>query len=331
VTPNGLYFLGSLLGDSQLGRGAPLYTAVGGTQTITPITGLANDSPIFLMPFNASITNSALSIMYTQPPNVTVRGVALGSAYLRLVDPSTQLLFDRASITVKDVAAEYVRPADYMSSTADEQFAGDVHAAWALYTGASAEPILAELVADDGMRMADESLDFSLSAGGVTTTRTNWDVLAVTGPISGASASVHVSAGNATYVTDVAIPLASTVDDIAWVNAVGAEANIITAMHPSTPTTFCFRALSAGRLLAGVVWTFSGVTIVQRQLYAGKNCVTVSNPAAGTSPLMVNASGMVKTFTLTWGNTRPHPQTTPAESISPPEAAPGERAADQLE
>jgi hypothetical protein len=327
ATPNGLFFLGSTLGDEVLGRAGPLTTATGGTQTITAVTGAGNGSPPFTMPFNTTVTNSALSIDSTSPPNVVVRGGGLGSAYLRLVDPSNNELFDRVLIEVADVATADVRPADYVNPSADEQFATDASQPWSLWNDPAGEPLVARLFAQDSSRVADESMQLSMSAStAITYAHTSWDVLAPSGPLPGSSVTVHVGSGGH-FAADLPVALVSTIDDIVWVNAVGAEANVVNAIHLATPTTFCFRAVSGGHLLAGVTWSFGGATVVLRTLYAGKNCVTVQSATAQQDTLTVNASGLQKQFTLTFSNARWRTSDEAPRSLLPPEAAPGDRAA----
>src|SRR5712692_3228335 len=85
-TPSGLYFGGD-------GTGRPGVTAVGGRQTLTIYEGERGAE--LTRPFDASSTDPSLRVVSIRAPRVTLEAVTSGSAYLRILKPGTEFLYDR--------------------------------------------------------------------------------------------------------------------------------------------------------------------------------------------------------------------------------------------
>src|SRR5262249_34824128 len=156
-TPNGLALLGTKLGDDPLGPMQPLATAVGGTQGLTVVTGATSGAPTFTLPFDATTTSPMLAVTDVAPPKLTVEGLAGGTSDLRLVEPGTELLYDRLPLDVAAVAAVEVRPLVYSVVTSDSDFAANSGAGWAMLAGGT-DDLLVRLASGDGTRVVDQRM-----------------------------------------------------------------------------------------------------------------------------------------------------------------------------
>src|SRR5262249_3182173 len=130
-TPNGLALLGAKLGDDPLGPMQPRATAIGGTQQLTVVTGATSGAPAFALPFDATTTSPSLAVTDVAPPKLPVEGLGAGTSDLRLVEPGTQLLYDRLPLDVTAVATVDLRPLVYSAATSDADFAANPRAGWA--------------------------------------------------------------------------------------------------------------------------------------------------------------------------------------------------------
>src|SRR5262245_52666105 len=100
-TPHGLRFAGYSL------DGTIHPTAVAGTQTITIYGNGGDPTP---SDFDAASSGPAFTIGGVAPPSVEIHGVSAGTAYLRILEPGTNLLYDRVVVGAKDLAAVELEP-----------------------------------------------------------------------------------------------------------------------------------------------------------------------------------------------------------------------------
>src|SRR6202022_4474072 len=89
---------------------SPLAIAVGGTQSIRALEGAGAGAPPFMLAFIAAASAPVILVVSTTPPDVVVEGKSAGQAYLRLLDPGTNLLFDRVLLDVKPIDPVDLRP-----------------------------------------------------------------------------------------------------------------------------------------------------------------------------------------------------------------------------
>lgn len=296
-TPNGLYFLGSALGEEVLGRMEPLPIAVGGSQKIKLVTGSTSTSPAFSLPFMAVAGGAAIGITATAPPEITVLGKASGTAFLRIVEPGTNLLYDRLEVSVKAIDHFDLKPRNYLNPGADEGYA-KAPGKWVLLQGGS-EACVARLFAADGERLVDEGMTMSvvgppLSAG----TRDGWDALGLTATGTGVGL-VAVSTSD-TMSRQGMVTIVDKVDDIASIPAEGAVASNTEIVQAGVARPFCFRATNGGNLVAGVTFTFTASAGVTTSAAAGKNCVGLTAAVPTTALVTVKAAGVTRDFPVTF-------------------------------
>jgi hypothetical protein len=320
ATPDGLFFLGSQLADQPLGRMAPLPTAVGGSQRIRVVTGASSGSPAFALPFVAASAGSELAVGSVAPPEVTVLGLAEGETYLRIVEPGTNLLYDRIALRVEPIARAELRPLGHVLPGSDDDFAADPAAAWALLAGGQ-ETIVVRLHDAAGERMADERLSLGVGAGLTAMAQESWDTLRVGASSPGDRTLVVRGGDNA--VRDGVVSVVATVEDIVSVAAAGAAAGTDTPGAAGMDVSYCFRATSGGVLVAGAAFTFTATGGATTRPGAAPNCVVVQSPIPQAVTLTVSAGTVTREFSLAF-----LASATPATTArrGGPAAAPGERA-----
>jgi hypothetical protein len=292
-TPDGLFFLGALLGDQPLGRMDPEAVATGGTQTLRLVTGATSSAPPFARDFDAVSSGAALGVDSFAPPDVTVHGLDAGQAYLRIVDPRNGLLFDRLLVEVRDVSRALVRPRTPSIATHDKDFAERSDLDWVALAGSTFE-VLVKLEGPSRQRLVDETMLLGAGDGVFALERESWDVLEVRADAAGV---VTLRTGDG-VARDVAVAVVDVVEDVVAVPAVGAALPAQT-QRPGT-VNFCFRATHGGRLVAGAEWHFSapGFTLTPG---LAPSCATITGAAGQTGTLEVTASGRLRQFTLTFG------------------------------
>jgi hypothetical protein len=309
---SGLFFLGAAFSDNIIiGAVDVPPVAVGGTESVTALTGESTDSPPFADGFTADTTDaSELSIDAVTPPSVTVHGHdASGAAQLELFQAgTTTVLLDEVTLSVEAISTvtvfplELVLPADFSSSTTPTP--------WVLLAGSTAVPLVVQLAGADGTRIVDESATLTSPSGAAT--RQAWDLFAVTAPAAPGKASFAIQAGGAPFATTASVVQA--VDDI--------QQKILLSSSPgATPQIIssadvCYVGQSAGAPVAGVTWTFtpsSNLTVMSPGLGA-PGCLELVGTADGPATLTVTASGLTKTFDFT--------VSTKGEKSAPHRAAP---------
>ena len=295
-TPNGLALLGTKLGDDPLGPMQPLATAVGGTQQLTVVTGATSGAPTFALPFDATTTSPDLAVTDVAPPKLTVEGLAAGTSDLRLVEPGTQLLYDRLPLAVAAVATVDLRPLVYSVATSDADFAANTGAGWAMLAGGT-DDVLVRLGAGDGTRIVDQRMTIAATGSAFASGQMlAWDTLRVRATGAGEGTLIVRTGDGATHPQ--AVPLAAAVDDVLWVSAQDAVAPNGTAIVDSAPI-YCFRAVSGTHLVAGATWSYTATFGLTLTTSVARNCVVVTAGAGSTGgTLTVTASGVSRDFTV---------------------------------
>lgn len=295
-TPNGLALLGTKLGDNPLGPMQPLATAVAGTQQLTVVTGATGGAPAFTLPFDATTTSPSLAVTDVAPPKLTVEGLAAGTSDLRLVEPGTQLLYDRLPLAVAAVATVDLRPLVYSVATSDADFAANSGAGWAMLAGGT-DDLLVRLGAGDGTRIVDQRMTIAATGSAFASGQMlAWDTLRVRAVGAGEGTLVVRTGDGTTHPQTV--PLAAAVDDVLWVSALGAVAPNGTAVVGAAPI-YCFRAVSGTSLVAGATWSYTATFGLTLTASVAKNCVVVTAGAgASGGALTVTASGVSRDFTV---------------------------------
>lgn len=287
-TPNGLWFAGTSFFDAS-GDFGPKTTAVFGTQTIEV---LASSSLFDTFSEDFTTESSApLLVSSTSPPNVVVSADGEGSGYLRIIDPSTQELFDRISITSATPQSVRIVPTDAIKYDPDAIEGVN----WSFLTGTSVE--LGIMLLDLGNnRLVDEGLTVNITGdatdGGNSS---SWDkhTLSALG-VGFAEINVHSMDGNS---LPAGMPVVDTIDDVALV-ASTLEGSTSLSIVTGKERVYCFRGLSGNRAVAGLSWTISTSGSITAKPEEGP-CFRVKAGATGTGSFTGTTTGFKKSFSVT--------------------------------
>lgn len=276
TTPNGLEFIGNHFYDALFETG-PHPTAIGGTQVIAlQGTGLTTD---YLVD-----DDGGLGVEYAgrNGLDVTVKGVASRSNYLRILDADGWLM-DRKELTGAALDRIALFPGLWESIPADREvayFAGERTIGVALYGDVQHEegPV-SERIVDASMQVEIEGAE-----------RVAWD--AVTAPLTTGTHSATVTAGDKPAAT-----LDITVVDHA--DSLAVQPDQPTTVVPDESQLVCFEALAGGRYIAQASWTFA----IDGELTVGTlvpNCVGVlTSKTSGTVTVQASAAGATTQIDLT--------------------------------
>jgi hypothetical protein len=231
--------------------------AVGSTATVTVSeAGLSGDPP-FVQPFDATSGGRAFDVVGLAPPVVRVHAASEGTAYLRILEPNSQRLYERIEIRTAAVRRLVLSAFTQATNSVSPRPSLPV----VLWAGATV-PLTVVLEDDFGEAVVDEGLAIQ---GG---RQQAWDTIEVDGPTDFAATT---SAG---LTLAQRIETTQTVDEIA----------LVSTLHLANETIACFRALSGGALVVGAPWTFSGPGVQPDQ-----DCAIVRG--AGAIPVDVQVGG----------------------------------------
>jgi hypothetical protein len=288
ATPDGLLFRGAELGDLILSEGVQ-GLAVGGVQTIHVFQG---EQP-FALDYDAKSTSGAMGIDAVTANQVRVRGVSPGTPKLRLVEPGSDVLYDRKDVRVAEVDRVVVLP-HQLSTSGDKDVRFDpepevvfhVDTVWWTTLG---------LFAADGTRLVDEGLTITPPAG-FRLVANRWDGVEIDGAPAGEHTIgfTHASGASGT----ASITLVDRADAIVAVPGTDANQQARPGDGPipaGANTIFCFRAELEGKPVIGAPLDFAGTGAVEAGQRAD-NCVTVN--ATGSGNLVVSLGDLVVAFPI---------------------------------
>jgi hypothetical protein len=284
-TPKGLDFRGPDYADDWIADATIKPTAVGGTQTITIIN--AQDQQSLTLPYVAKLDTTALTAEAPSGAQLTLDGVANGSAYLRILDAADGTsLFDKTQVTASPVAS-----ADLVAFHDEELLASDPPPA--IMMGTTVQ-LLAQLWDASGVhRVVDQSLVIAVT--GQQTTRTTWDTVQFTPTAVGTiGASVH--AGGLDRPGSVVV--VDTIDGL-----VPGYTSFDTANPPLANQTLvaCIEAQKSGAPVVGLDWSMTIAGADSSQAWVAKNCLAFTRATAGTVTLHADAGGASQDFQINVG------------------------------
>jgi hypothetical protein len=286
-TPFGLIFEGPRFGDLLFDLKKPKTTAVGGTQMIHV---RPNDTS-WPGTFDAEADGPAFSVSSTVPPDVELLGEEPGSQYLRIFESDTRLLYDRIVLDVDTLSRVVLRP-DKVYTTGDTSVF-DEPMDIAVMSGRTASLVVA-LLAPDGTRLMDDSLDFQGSPG-VTPIPETWDSFTTT-PSEVGTASVQVTAAQQSW--DMPLRVVDSVETVEWTTSLFViEFN--ETVFVGQEDTYCFRATNADSLVLGATWSFlasENIEVVDASV--PDNCIVVNGVMPGPALITVTAEGQTNFFSL---------------------------------
>lgn len=295
-TPAGLEFVGvaPVVGDFPNGSFSDInhHIAVGGLHEVTLRRGDTDDD--FTLPYVARSDNEAkLVVEESTGPRVKLRGLG-GTAYLRVLDPATDELYDRGAYAsshfgraVPVATQEWITGPNLESASAFV-FAPGHRVVGVAYLNNFSPP----------NRLVDTEATVTFAGG----TQLDWNRLDVPAATIGTH-EVEVTIGGTTATMQFEV--ASAADTMTQLIAFD--------------TIACFGALKSGAFISGLTWTFTigGVT-VPASSFLGPNCYINQT----TSPQAVTASAGGKSITVTVpGGTAQLTQARLAEVLSQRQAA----------
>ena len=312
ATPNGLAFGGALWGDDHFNNdGPPKVTAVGGTQTIR-LVGIGG------LPYEATAPGE-FDVVANGDGTVTVTGTSAGSGYLRIVEPGTDLLYDRIQLRVADVASAAVIDGAMSFPTLDED-------APRVYWAGGGHPLVIGLHDDGGGRLVDEGVALGLPAGS-TRDAERWDRFTA-GAAPAGDRAIPVTLADGTTVSSASLRLVDDVDTLTAAEGYDPELGVTAGGSRAA----CFHAHDGGVIVRGVplaTYVDGPITVgpVEGQPLLFSGCLTIEGLAVGTAELTVQADAVAASFTVpVRPAAAPPPAPAPADPVATRPAA-GERAA----
>jgi hypothetical protein len=278
-TPKGLHFDGA----APVGQGfsASPPTAIGGTQQIKleydPGDGKFRELDL---PYTATAGNSpAFAVASTVGNVVTVRGLAAGHDFLRILDADDGTLFDRRMLEAAPLTSVELVVGDPGFLGIPDEYPDGARLAWR--PNAEHDMGIA-LRGPANQRIADTSM--KISAPGVD--QSDWDQFSFdSGPVG--TFPVTVNAAGETSDVDVVV-----VEKNDGVVAIEPPASI----KANGSSTVCFGATYQDRYVVGMGWQF---TVDGTTLYPYNNCLDVkTTKSSGTVTIEATAGGLSTTITL---------------------------------
>lgn len=280
-TPYGLHFIGNPMADEFFLSG-PSATAIGGTQEIELEYERVNGRRIAMdLPYVADDDGAlGVRVLEQNGPIVTVGGQRSRKNYLRIVDPTTDELYDRYEIA--GAAISDIR----LIGTEAEVVPAGAELVWAPGDQRIGIALFGEV--QDGndpeiQRIVDSSMALSLSGS----ERTAWDELR----LPNATIGIHpltIDAG------DVA-PRSFDLEVVGSADAILVVGGAPPSVHPNGSATVCFEARNAGRYIYGLTWQYNvnGEASTNGKGAAMRNCVRVEAELgqSGTIPVSAAAGG----------------------------------------
>jgi hypothetical protein len=288
--PDGLFFVGAAFSDEFFGASGVPPIAVGGSETVTTVTGLFASSPPFTGSFVATSADPAeLTLERVTPPSFEAVGHAPGTDLVQLTQPGTTELLDEVDLQVEAISGVTVFPSELV-------FIEAVQAKpmpFVLFAGGGSIPLIVRLQGTGTARLVDQTISLTSAPGPVSPTPA-WDLFDVTVPASPGQVPFSIQAGAGSF--DATATAVDTIDTIELLTSLPAS----TALQVSIAdgTEICFTALSGGALVAGANWAFSSSSgVIATATTTG--CASVLGQAAGPATLTVTAGGATRTFDLT--------------------------------
>jgi hypothetical protein len=288
LTPTGLEFIGNGLYGELLLSG-PRPTAIGGTQAIALQYERADGVDIALdVPFSADDDGGlGVKVDAISGSQVVVRGAGSRSNYLRILD-SDGLLMDRKELTGAAVDTIALVPEGLEKVPADKLLA---FAPGAREFGVAIYGDVQTSTGPRSQRLIDTSMELSLAGA----TREGWDALQINAVVGTSTLSVTAGDKPAANLDFVVVDHADSV-------AVMQPAP--STIAPNQSSSVCFEAITAGRYVAGLTWTYvvDGATTTKDDGDLQRNCISVSTQkTTGTVSVQATAGGQTTAMALTVG------------------------------
>lgn len=289
ATPNGLVFLGTDI-TGQNG-GAPGPTAIGGTQRVTlldPSESLTAPVP-FAREYSTDTSlpsdgrwGTGVEVIDEAKSVVTVRGIADGSNYLRIVDPDGDL-YDRTILAAKAIHHYQVRPPYAYGGPDEKETVVWAVGAQEMSVGLWSAPD--PQLANTSDLLVDESL--TLSIGGATQTR--WDTIMVPAAPPGHRQVLVTGDSGAAFLDVETVAAPDTI--------VNARSNVY-PLSIYGSDLLCFVARHGSRYVAGAKWSF---TMDRGQVLTSE---TIDTPHSGCAYFAANRQGLVQIHATASGFTQ---------------------------
>jgi hypothetical protein len=274
-TPRGLLFVGAALADRPPGELAAL--AVGGTQTLRmKLPPEAEDAPPTAFTDTVAATIEApFRLGAIDPPAVELVADGPGDRLLRILEPDTQLLLDRAAVRAEHADTAELKPREHPDAPT-----------WALYAAGEAE-LVVRITGETGARLVDEGV--AVRAPGAAVERRAWDLFAVaTTEPEELEFELELSSGQ-TFSQPV-----RTTAVIDRIELALADADLAAHLflRPGEEEVLCFAGRTEdGAAVAGLDWTFEALGPIDAEPWpALRRCALVRALEPGQAGLFARAA-----------------------------------------
>jgi hypothetical protein len=295
-TPSGLFFGAHPLGDGVLlGEfTAPHRTAVGGRQSVFAF--LDDDAQQEFTGFDAKAAGASFRTDAPVANGVGVVGLAEGTDYLRLVEPGTDLLYDRISLQTATVTQVNIVPHPiYLLSDPELSDQADPVVAYHIVGEVD---VVVQLWDDDDQRDVDETLLLT-GADELSRDASQWDRYKADTLNPGANLFEAALGDGSSW--PLSLDGVDHVDQFDFIASEGAAEPGVTPLPNNGSHTYCFRAKTANVTVLGAPYDLTA----SAELSATPGvpgCVSVSSTLTGTSTgtgtLTIGVDGLEKTYQI---------------------------------
>lgn len=314
-TPSGLRFQGPGFADALLDFDLHT-TAVGGQQTVhVEPAGLFEH----LNNFDAETLEEHTEVVSVNPPRVTLTGSSEGSTYLRIFEPNTGALYDRITVSARDVDSVELEPLVYESAFDDDA----LHPP--LYWGGDSMVWIGRIYGGSA-RLVDENLAFggAGTVGAIATQSGVWDLATVIPTSADAVITVSAMTGSG-VIGEGDAEMAYVVDTILE----NLDSPVPETHDASDQLSVCFAAYLGERRILGIPWEFTMTgpsgeepDHLSTVLFA-TNCVQLRASVEGVWQLDVTAGDITESYDIIMEPPQPAPPPpAPLPSATPDDSAP---------
>jgi hypothetical protein len=238
------------------------------------------------LPYDVAVSGGAFTAEIDGPSSVRIVGAADGTAELRLLEPGTELLYDRIALSVATATSATIASCDLWDDGAK------THELWG-GSDQTAEIVLTD--ASGGGPLADDRMQLQTPVGAQPRT---WDTFVATAPIATGPLTIDATLSSGAMFHP-AIDVTDHADDVAWV-ATLFQTPPSAGVAVGGSQDYTFEVTDGGTAIAGASLTATvdaPLAPISKSSILG-NIVAVEGAAVGDGHLTISAGGAQHTFEI---------------------------------